>query len=178
MRMSLLHGGSFAGRLAPRFSHRSYSTTSEGAAALNFNSYWDIPIDSRVYGNAHLARRLTGTGGNRIVGQEGEIRAERRIRDRGGAIGHNRRCRGGGDGSQNGPSVNLREASNATRAPTAMGRGRQLRTSPCRPPSSRPRRARRASSSRDPGAPRSATPCRMPCPPVSSTGSGTSWPRE
>ena len=36
-------GGSFAGRLSPRFSHRSYSTTSEGAAASNFNSYWDIP---------------------------------------------------------------------------------------------------------------------------------------
>ena len=39
----LLQGGSFAGRLSPRFSHRSYSTTSEGAAASNFNSYWDIP---------------------------------------------------------------------------------------------------------------------------------------
>ena len=39
----LLQGGSFARRLSPRFSHRSYSTTSEGAAASNFNSYWDIP---------------------------------------------------------------------------------------------------------------------------------------
>ena len=43
----LLQGGSFAGRLSPRFSHRSYSTTSEGAAASNFNSYWDIPIRVR-----------------------------------------------------------------------------------------------------------------------------------
>ena len=41
--MLRLHGGSFAGRLSPRFRHRSYSTTSEGAAASNFNSYWDIP---------------------------------------------------------------------------------------------------------------------------------------
>ena len=31
------------GRLAPRFRHRSYSTTSEEPPPSHFNSYWDIP---------------------------------------------------------------------------------------------------------------------------------------
>ena len=46
----LSHGGSLSVRHLPRFGHHSGITSSDGAAASIFDSYWDIPHQSHGVG--------------------------------------------------------------------------------------------------------------------------------